>query len=143
MAFLDDVKKSFDLQHDTRLKPTGYVEPGTYQSPIDDLRDDQLPAGGGRVDMAKLIHEQVRLGSFPATIELSYSLGVLRVFIHTRDRDTGEPIRLHYGESCAEPFFSSERAAAKWVRDVCLRAIAHELDENFLVRGVRIFDPHR
>jgi hypothetical protein len=36
----------------------------------------------------------------------------------------------------------SERAAARFIRDCMLSDLAHELDEQFELDGVRIFDPH-
>ena len=60
------------------------------------------------------------------------------------DRDHPD-VSISIGTGAAVPPFGDgdERQFARWLRMVLLRMEEHELDENLLRDGKRIFDPHR
>lgn len=58
------------------------------------------------------------------------------------DRDTGLPMPLYTMSHLVTPNMS-DIAAAQELRDIMATTLVHELDEQFLLDGERIFDPHK
>ncbi len=62
---------------------------------------------------------------------------------HVLDRDTGEPAQLGgMLYDAPPPETATDAELVLWVRDQLRKHVLHELDEAFLVDGVRVCDPH-
>lgn len=59
-----------------------------------------------------------------------------------RERETGEPIPLFTPTHLALPAMADLAAAAE-LRDTMAATLLHELNEQFLLDGERVFDPHK
>lgn len=64
----------------------------------------------------------------------------LEVFMECPDITTGLPQRVHLLDY--PPAFGTVEDPARYLRNFALKALAHELDETFLVDGVKSHDPH-
>lgn len=93
--------------------------------------------------------ETVSLATMPFVVGLDVVLTPRAVQVTVRmrvkERDSGQPIYVHYVEQLVEELLvglTREGALRLFLR-VAEDAIRHELHECFLVDGQRIYDPHR
>jgi hypothetical protein len=93
---------------------------------------------------------KVELSGFPVRIQLvacrDEYLDAMRLqaSMDVKCRDTGAPICTYMVETISMEGVAqlSRNAAVRLVHDFLRRLLVHELDECFLVNGVRVYDPH-
>lgn len=90
------------------------------------------------IDLSRLKIESVRV-DFTVDSDLPW-LGRFTVTVRVPNRDTGESIEVRLGSSY--PLEYNDNELAEVVHATVAEALVHELDECFLVNGVRVYDPH-
>jgi len=91
---------------------------------------------------------EVRAMPALAFVEVSDCFGrtVIDVGVHIKDRATDEPGTLRCSESCFIADETNDRTAleilAQCMREALRRAYMHELDENIIVAGAMLWEPH-
>lgn len=94
-------------------------------------------------DVSRFCIHGLQLRIEPASRQFGEDAVAVSVLMKVNDRDTGEPSSIAIEKllpGCAFVMASQrQRVVLSMLRDM----VMHELDECFLVNGVRVLDPHK
>lgn len=115
------------------------------------IRKHEMRRYGVNVDLAE-IAERIDLSRFPIPIRVEVKLECwtgrptwdIRTIAKVRERDTGLPLEVTTARvmDATGVDLMKEDGALQAIRQNVRDLVMHELDECFLVDGVRAFDPH-
>jgi len=95
-----------------------------------------------RTDVQAFI-SSIDVSGFPAPLTLTFDgTSSVNVSLQTACCETGAPYPLTIKLSWVVLSTMTPAEVARVMRDVFVQLLVHELDEQFLVSGVRLFDPH-
>ncbi len=85
----------------------------------------------------------------PITLKCVRTGDSIRVYtrMEVKDRSTGKPTKLENHVLFYDIYYETNEERVQFVlrhlRDMFYKLIMHEVDEAFVYRGVRVFDPHK